>query len=559
MNWSTEGKISTSFSFALLVLALVSILACWSTFRLINTARWVEHTQTVLRELELLLAELATAEAGQRGFIITGNEQHLDAYYLAITDIHNRVKGISQLTSDNVSQQQRIKALQPVITQRVTQLQDVLIVRREKGFAAAQNLIEQDIGRKLSKEIRSSIDSMLDEENRLLEIRSQQSRVIARNTVLVVGISGILAFGLIPFAGAVISRDVTRRRETEKTLQASEQQLKQWISELEQRNNEIIKLSRLSDALQACFTLDEAYIALKELLPPLFPDTDGGLFMINESKTLLEPVACWGPTAATKILFTPTECWSLRRGRPYFLEKVSQGLKCQHLKLPFPSQTFCIPMMAQGEALGVLYLGIQDTNPFTQTKQLLAITIAEQISVAIANLKLRETLKNQSIRDPLTGLFNRRYMEESLERELRRADRNRQSLGVIMLDVDHFKRFNDTFGHEAGDLVLREVGQLLKGTIRGSDIACRYGGEEFILILPDTSVEDVQQKAEQVRIAVKKLNLKYRHQPLDAITVSLGIASFPQHGTTVEVITRIADTALYQAKHQGRDQAVIAQ
>jgi diguanylate cyclase (GGDEF)-like protein len=196
---------------------------------------------------------------------------------------------------------------------------------------------------------------------------------------------------------------------------------------------------------------------------------------------------------------------------------------------------------------------------FDPAKQRLAITVAEQVGLAIANIKLREKLRNQSIRDPLTGLFNRRYLEESLERELHRAGRAGQPLPVIMLDVDHFKSFNDTFGHEAGDLVLREVGALLRNHTRTEDIACRYGGEEFILAMPGASSGDAERRAETLRATVKDMALEYRGASLAKIGLSLGVAEYPTHAGDVDALVRSADVALYQAKAKGRDRVVITE
>jgi diguanylate cyclase (GGDEF)-like protein len=183
--------------------------------------------------------------------------------------------------------------------------------------------------------------------------------------------------------------------------------------------------------------------------------------------------------------------------------------------------------------------------------------VADHIALTVANLKLRETLRHLSIRDPLTGLFNRRYMEESLERELRRADRKGTSVGIIMIDIDHFKRVNDTYGHEAGDTVLREMGVLLQRHIRGSDIACRYGGEEFTLILTDSPLSVAQHRAEHLREEIKELHIEYRGQDLGTITLSMGVAAFPQHGATEEALLQAADLALYRAKAEGRDRVVL--
>jgi diguanylate cyclase (GGDEF)-like protein len=214
--------------------------------------------------------------------------------------------------------------------------------------------------------------------------------------------------------------------------------------------------------------------------------------------------------------------------------------------------------MAHRETFGVLYLSSLEKGVLSPAKKQLAIAVAEHIAPTLANLKLRETLKNQSIRDSLTGLFNRRYMQEALERELRRCDRKQQPLSIIMLDVDYFKRFNDTLGHDAGDAVLRELGRCLQNHVRGSDIACRYGGEEFTLILPEASLGVTQLRAEQIRAAAKQLQIECSGQSVGAITLSLGVASFPKHGLAGEDILKAADIALYRAKQEGRDRTIVA-
>jgi len=219
-------------------------------------------------------------------------------------------------------------------------------------------------------------------------------------------------------------------------------------------------------------------------------------------------------------------------------------------------------MMAQGDAMGILHIRSSSTTQPSQNQiestQRIAIAMADSIVLTLANLKLRTSLREQSIRDPLTGLFNRRYMEATLEREFNRAGRIQRPVGVMMLDLDHFKHFNDTFGHEAGDTLLRELGNFLKQHLRGSDIACRYGGEEFALILPETSLENARGRAEQLRAGIKQLNVQHNGKVLDTVSLSLGIAMFPEHGPTSQEVLNAADTALYQAKDNGRDQVVVA-
>ena len=182
-----------------------------------------------------------------------------------------------------------------------------------------------------------------------------------------------------------------------------------------------------------------------------------------------------------------------------------------------------------------------------------AIGIAERISLALANLKLREVLRHQSVRDPLTGLFNRRYLEESLEREIHRANRTHRQISFVMLDLDHFKRFNDTFGHQAGDMLLREVAGVIKSGIRAGDLACRYGGEEFALIISEADSAGAAKCVENLREAIKHLSLTYRGQVLGSVTLSAGIAAFPINGENPADLIQAADAALYQAKKEGRN------
>ncbi|MGB3238654.1 MAG: PAS domain S-box protein [Geitlerinemataceae cyanobacterium] len=353
--------------------------------------------------------------------------------------------------------------------------------------------------------------------------------------------------------------DITERKQMEGQLQQANQELKNWVNKLEVRNHEMKLLRQMSDFLQACLTVEEAYGAISDLLKPLFPGCSGGVFTLNPSSSLVEAVATWGENFHSETLFNPHECWSLRRGLLHDAERTRPSLFCNHVhKHRAPAETLCVPMMAQGETMGLLYLNSQNAGEFSESKHQLARTVSEHLSLALANLKLRETLHNQSIRDPLTGLFNRRYMEESLQREIHRADRNKQALGIVMIDVDHFKRFNDTWGHEAGDLVLRELSGFLQQSIRASDIACRYGGEELTLIFPEMSLEETYKRAEELRQGIKEIKLKYHESSLGAITVSLGVASFPRHGRTSDLLIQLADAALYRAKDEGRDRVVAA-
>jgi diguanylate cyclase (GGDEF)-like protein len=250
----------------------------------------------------------------------------------------------------------------------------------------------------------------------------------------------------------------------------------------------------------------------------------------------------------------------LRRGQIHPPLERADGFSCRHMHFPnvedVNARYVCIPLSAQGEMLGVLTLDSNGDLP--EAERQLALAATDHLALAIANLRLQQDLRTQSIRDPLTGLFNRRYLEASIERELARAARRNQRLALMMLDLDHFKRINDTFGHDAGDQILARFGQLLGAACRGEDIACRFGGEEFTAILVDCEPEMAQRRAEELRQATAALEIVLRGQRLGPITVSIGIATFPAHGATPQTLITAADQALYAAKRDGRDRVMLA-
>lgn len=362
-------------------------------------------------------------------------------------------------------------------------------------------------------------------------------------------------------------------------------ELTSQVKKYEELYTKTVKLSResallgeFSELLQSCLTAEEAHQLIASRAQMLLPGISGALCITASSRDIVEVVAAWGHPALGENFFAPQDCWALRRGRVHLLADDPGVVSCAHLGNIRPLRAMCVPMMAHGEALGLLYLdtgsvdavaeGVdgnvekkraqQRSSQLSESDQRLAKTFAEQSALALANLSMREALKAQSIRDALTGLFNRRYMEESLERELSRAMRKKSTLGIMMVDVDHFKRFNDTFGHEAGDAVLRHMGNLMRTYFRGEDVACRYGGEEFTVIMPDATIEAVLRRAEQLREAVKKEVAQLNGQALESISLSIGVSSFPTDGVTAEALLRAADAALYRAKKQGRDCVVAA-
>jgi len=366
-------------------------------------------------------------------------------------------------------------------------------------------------------------------------------------------------------ATEAILRDISERKQAEAQLREANQNLAEHVQELDQRSKEISLLSEMGSWLQSCQTAEEAYTVIGKSAEQLFPEWSGALHVISASRNAVEAVADWGKPSGGERVFAPDDCWALRRGQPHWFAVGGKAANCRHTNVTRIAKALCVPLVAQGEAIGILSLhllrppGPQDAVflPSDEAERRLAAVFAEHVCLALGNLRLRETLRNQSIRDPLTSLFNRRYMEDSLERELSRANRRGSSVAIIMMDLDRFKRFNDTFGHQAGDALLRAFGDFLIKNTRGQDIACRYGGEEFAVVLSDANLAGALQRADILREEVKQLKVHYGGQLLGMVSISMGLALFPDHGGTIAEVLRAADQALYSAKREGRDRVCV--
>ena len=273
----------------------------------------------------------------------------------------------------------------------------------------------------------------------------------------------------------------------------------------------------------------------------------------------MEWIATWGVNGSGPAPnCAPADCWALRRGEPYLVANTANAILCKHLPARPPNAYYCIPLNGQSENLGVLHLAVDKADQLSGRKQQLALTVAGQLELTLSNLRLRESLREQSIRDPLTNLYNRRYMEQVLEREIQRAARAHSSVGLVMLDLDNFKQFNDRYGHDAGDSVLRRLAHSLVSEVRHEDVVCRYGGEEFAVIMPSTAPETLRARAVELRRTLKSIEMYHLGALLPQVTVSLGLACYPQHGLTERDLLRAADGALYRAKEKGRDMIIVA-
>jgi diguanylate cyclase (GGDEF)-like protein len=282
--------------------------------------------------------------------------------------------------------------------------------------------------------------------------------------------------------------------------------------------------------------------------------------VLRASQDFYESVASFGDQViSSSDLLQAHECWALRRGQAHYLVGGGDGMRCAHIDAEArlaQVSSLCLPLAAQGTPVGLLQVSAPASGDPDDGDAAIVAMLAEQLGLALANTQLRETLQLQSLRDPLTGLFNRRYLEEALERELHRCERRGLPLSVLMIDVDHFKRFNDTHGHAAGDALLAQVGRTISASIRAEDMACRYGGEEFTVILPETDAATAHARADSLRQAMESTTIVHLRQPLGPVTASIGISTWPADGRSPEVLLQVADAWLYRAKAEGRNRVL---
>ena len=343
-------------------------------------------------------------------------------------------------------------------------------------------------------------------------------------------------------------------RERTSELHLANEELARHATQLKQRREEMETLGRLTDQLQACQATSEAYAVIGAYVSEMFTGLSGALYAHSDQDSIWLRVAQWGAVDIQAESFEGNQCWAVRTGHLYSVTRPEPALMCGHVLAGLTARYLCVPVIARGHTLAMLHI-IEDDNLSCvlnwEAAEQLSRAISEQIGLALSNLNLREQLEVQAENDPLTGLFNRRYMDAALQREIQRASRTGSPVSVLVIDVDHFKQFNDTYGHDKGDEVLRGLADFLKKNIRGGDIACRYGGEEFVVIFPNSNAENAANKAERLRKDLT--NDAALHQDSGTITISIGVAAFPEHGQAPDQIFKAADSALYQSKHAGRN------
>jgi diguanylate cyclase (GGDEF)-like protein len=509
-----------------------------------------------LREVQALLVD---AETGQRGFVITGRDEFLQPYRAATRELPATLAELHREYAEEPEVERRLLAeLEDDAHQKLAELAETVALRKSQGFQAVEPIVTAGQGKRFMDQVRACAGQLVARETSELAALERDLARKIRWTIALSALSTLFSIAVFVVLGRNLWQAILHREQLGMQAAEANRRLEEGMRAVEAHSVEVAALSEMARVLQAEMTLREALGVTAQFCARLLPGTRGAIHLFRNSADLLERAAAWGDGELAAPTMEPKSCWGLRLGRPHSSRDV-HGLRCTHHRDADTSvQRLCIPLMAYGEVLGMLELAVAAQAPaLADGMSAVAQTIAEQAALALSNAKLRQVLRDQSIKDPLTGLFNRRYMEETLARELARAERQKRPLSLIVADIDHFKRINDTHGHPTGDAVLRTAGNHLGGAVRESDVACRYGGEEFVLILPDCARESAVAKANELRERLRLLAFPDGGAGVQ-ITASFGVASFPLDGIESQGLLQAADAALYAAKKGGRNRVVAA-
>ncbi|QWP79176.1 diguanylate cyclase [Lysobacter sp. K5869] len=551
-----------AFLLAAALLAAVGIATVVGLRGFAESAEWVEHSYQVIAEIESTLASTRTVESNARGYRLT-DRPALHAEYLAsIPGALSHSERLVELTRDNPLQHRLARDIQKRVRQRLADI-DAVVALHLRDPAQARLDSQTSHGAEHMRALTAVADAMRENERGLLHARDARSERNATWLTALVVSGLLLALTLLALLMLNLWQENRRSRALERESRQALAELEASAAERQRLTERHRSLSHYAGLLQSCQTLEEAMDMTAHVIADLIPELGGRCYILRASQNLAETAARFGREAIPSAdLLQPNDCWALRRGQVHRSQAHDGGVRCAHLERAArgdedPRWSLCVPLMAQNTSLGLLCLSGE--HPPREADLALIQSIAEQLSLAIVNLQLRETLRVQSLRDPLTGLFNRRYLEENLQRELLRCQRRGLPLSVLMLDVDHFKRFNDTHGHAAGDALLARVGQLLQELVRNEDIACRYGGEEFTVVLPEADGEAARQRAERIRAAIAATTIVHLRQTFGPATCSIGVATSASERDTPQQLLQTADAALYRAKAEGRDRVVDGQ
>jgi diguanylate cyclase (GGDEF)-like protein len=539
------------------IMVLVAAVPFWLN-RSVNILLAQAHAeQRAQQRLDDILTSVRDAETAQRGFVITGNDAFLAPYEQARRTLPSALREAKDKARTD-TERTIVWRITRLVELKMAELDETITLRRRAGFDPTERVVSSLRGKLYMDDLRQIVatedarsKARLDALRADLLARSGRSFYVSvAATAFNIVVLGILLF--------IVTRMLRTRRDVATQLEAQAGQLTEAVALTTRHNRELKLVAELLRAVDAVASVPDAGPVIARTLPKLLPGVSGTLFLLRDDDDhMLDLHTQWGTPSEQPPEMDIESCWALRHGSRYRTAGYDAPA-CAHYRKPADEAAgrLCIPLVTHDDLIGMLHLeGLAD-GPEQETQERLAVTVAEQLALALGNARLRESLRRQSVLDPLTGLFNRRHFDAALKRELARARRKHVPVSLVLVDIDHFKRVNDEYGHAVGDAVLRTIAQQLRLGIREGDIACRYGGEEMVLLLPECATADASRRAEAIRVALAAITPNPEGEGPERVTASFGVATYPVHAQDGEALFWAADKALYRAKQYGRNRVV---
>lgn len=561
MNKFIQPKYLNTFFVAIIASILAAAIINYRQMDKVLIAHsWVTHTYKVIEENETVLAQLFDLESSTRGFLISGNQSFLENFEQKKTNLFISYNALEQLTKDNPIQHQYLLELKDLLEERLNVLAISTTLKKEGKLQSTYGTEMVAKGQKLTAEIQHKNKQIYDEETELLERRESETIHSFNNTVYFTIIITLLSIIILIVILIIFNKLINTSKNANDQLNAT-------YKALQTQSNEMLIINNMDSFLSSSYSITETMQILASYLKKLLPNSNGILFLMKASANYLENYCHWGTPLLNENIFVPSQCWALRQGTIYSYIDANTNIACPHNVNITSPPYLCVPLLAQNELIGLLYIEIDNAQiDAIQAKELLkqyqAIiqNIAGQIAMSISNIRLHEVLKTRSTRDPLTNLYNRAYLLDTLERDIERAKLQNIPIGIVMMDLDHFKNINDRYGHATGDQVLQKVAALITENIKQGDIISRYGGEEFLLVLYNNDTETVLKRIEELRKRISELEF-FADQGTFNVTASFGISMFPEQFSegpeVLQNLIKASDTALYESKHAGRNRATL--
>jgi diguanylate cyclase (GGDEF)-like protein len=565
--------------FVLLCAVGLFFYAYWSAQ---HTGRSTSRSKESVARGEALLRHATDASMAVREYVLTRQKGMLDPYDKAVADAQEDLIELRELEAEDPGQSQEVSRIRAEFNQMqmVWAVPTIEKVRRGENFDASA-VLQDGLARMAA--LRSQVSNLVKEdETQYADQTAGAEWVMQRMLVVGVGLALLLA-GILVFLARTVTRLIVV--PVLQLIRASEQvsrgdfrpalpalvdnefgvlsrSFSNMTAALRREHEEMAALNEFSEAVTQCTSEREVYDLVLHSLRERFQPRQVIVFKLNNSENFLEAAATLVPlpkeVGAWPVIEEPHNCKAVRTGRHFRVNDVSTEPLCpSEFVLPTEGSYYCGPLIAGGIIIGSVRMEAAK-DLWTPERERLVESYLSGAASALSNLRLLDTMKQQANIDVLTGLYNRRFLEDYARKLFAIARRRAQPVGLIMMDLDHFKNFNDVYGHEIGDRILRHFAKTVTASMRETNLAARYGGEEFVVLLPDTSAKSCALVAERIRKAVMVMVVPSNtERPLPPVSVSMGIAVFPDHGQTLDEVIQASDKALYESKRGGRNRVTV--